>query len=70
MKLQVRNQNLNWMLVNGIPREHTGVSDADFYDEKNMTKRKYSKLIHEGQYIAGVEIELIDTDEGWPPYLS
>ena len=35
-----------------------------------MTKRKYTKLIHEGQYIAEVEIELIDTDEGWSPYLS
>lgn len=35
-----------------------------------MTKRKDSKLIHEGQYVAEVDIELIDTDEGWSPYLS
>ncbi len=35
-----------------------------------MTKRKYTKLIHEGQYVAEVDIELIDTDEGWSPYLS
>ena len=35
-----------------------------------MRKRKYEKLVHEGQYVAEVEIELIDTDEGWSPYLS
>ncbi len=35
-----------------------------------MNKRKYTKYIHEGQYVAEVEIELLDTDEGWAPYLS
>ena len=35
-----------------------------------MKKRKYTKLLHEGQYVAEVDIELIDTDEGWSPYLS
>lgn len=35
-----------------------------------MRKRKHTKLIHEGQYAAEVTIELIDTDEGWSPYLS
>jgi len=35
-----------------------------------MTKRLHTKLIHEGQYAAEVEVELIDTDEGWSPYLS
>ena len=35
-----------------------------------MTRRLYTKLIHEGQYAAEVEVELIDTDEGWSPYLS
>jgi hypothetical protein len=35
-----------------------------------MKKRLYKKLIHEGQYVAEVDIELIDTDEGWSPYLS
>ena len=35
-----------------------------------MRKRKQTKLIHEGQYVAEVEIELIDTDEGWSPYIS
>ena len=35
-----------------------------------MRKRQHKKLVHEGQYAAEVEIELIDTDEGWSPYLS
>ena len=41
-----------------------------FFKEKIMKKRLYKKLIHEGQYVAEVDIELIDTDEGWSPYLS
>lgn len=35
-----------------------------------MTKRHHTKLVHEGQYAAEVDIELIDNDEGWSPYLS
>ena len=35
-----------------------------------MRKRHHTKLVHEGQYVAKVNIELIDTDEGWSPYLS
>jgi hypothetical protein len=35
-----------------------------------MKKRSHAKLVHEGQYVAEVKIELIDTDEGWSPYLS
>ena len=35
-----------------------------------MKKRKHTKLVHEGNYVAEVEIELIDTGEGWSPYLS
>lgn len=35
-----------------------------------MKKRHYTKLVHEGQYVAKVDIELIDNDEGWSPYLS
>jgi len=41
-----------------------------FYEEKTMKKRHYTKLVHEGQYVAKVDIEMIDTDEGWSPYLS
>jgi len=35
-----------------------------------MKKRLHKKLVHEGQYVAEVEVELIDADEGWSPYLS
>lgn len=35
-----------------------------------MKKRLHKKLVHEGLYIAEVEVELIETDEGWSPYLS
>jgi len=34
-----------------------------------MRKRRHTKLVHEGQYVAEVEVELIDTDEDWSPYL-
>ena len=35
-----------------------------------MKKRKHTKLVHEGKYVAEVDIELIDTPEGWSPYLT
>ena len=35
-----------------------------------MSKRRYTKLVREGQYVAEVDVELIDTGEGWSPYLS
>ena len=35
-----------------------------------MNKRKYVKYIHEGQYVAEVDVELIDAEEGWSPYLT
>ena len=34
-----------------------------------MKKKKHTKLIHEGEYVAKVDVELIDTDSGWSPYL-
>jgi hypothetical protein len=35
-----------------------------------MTRRRHTKLVREGDYVAEVDVELIDTDEGWSPYLS
>lgn len=35
-----------------------------------MRRRRHKKLIHEGQYVAEVEVNLIDTEEGWSPYLT
>ncbi|HIJ65447.1 MAG TPA: hypothetical protein HPP77_05790 [Candidatus Hydrogenedentes bacterium] len=35
-----------------------------------MRRRHHTKLVHEGQYVAEVDVELVDADEGWAPYLS
>jgi len=32
--------------------------------------RHHTKLIQEGDYVAEVDVELIDSDTGWSPYLS
>lgn len=38
-------------------------------ETKVKTKRR-TKLIHEGKYVAEVDVELIETDDEWSPYLS
>ena len=35
-----------------------------------MPNRKHTKLVHEGKYIAEVEIEIIDNENSWSPYIS
>lgn len=35
-----------------------------------MTHRISTKLVREGEYAAEVEVEIIDAEEGWTPYLS
>jgi len=35
-----------------------------------MKKRRHVKLIHEGLFVAEVEVELIESDNCWAPYLS
>jgi hypothetical protein len=35
-----------------------------------MKARQISKLVHEGNYVAEVDVELIYADDGWSPYLS
>ena len=35
-----------------------------------MTLRKKTKYIHAGRYVAEVEVELIDSEDEWAPYLS
>ena len=32
--------------------------------------RLQKKLVHEGDYVAEVEVQLIEADEGWSPYLT
>ena len=35
-----------------------------------MNKRKRTKYVHEGSYVAAVEVDLIEMDDSWSPYLS
>ena len=35
-----------------------------------MSTRHTTKLVHEGNYVAEVDVELTDSDAGWSPYLS
>ena len=35
-----------------------------------MTGRRGVKFVHEGKYAADVEIEWLESETGWPPYLS
>jgi hypothetical protein len=40
------------------------------YEEVKVKKLHRTKLIHEGQYIAEVDVELIETEDEWSPCLS
>jgi len=35
-----------------------------------MKKKKHTKFLHDGEYAALVDVELICTDDRWSPYLS
>lgn len=35
-----------------------------------MKTKHRTKLIHEGNYIAEIDVELIETDDEWSPHLS
>lgn len=35
-----------------------------------MRTRWHTKLVHEGKYVAEVDVEIMDSNEGWSPYLS
>lgn len=35
-----------------------------------MRTQKRTKLVHEGRYLAEVDIELLINDDDWSPYLS
>lgn len=38
--------------------------------EKKISRKRYTKIVHEGGYVAQVDVELIYSDEGWSPHLS
>ena len=35
-----------------------------------MSTRKRTKYVHEGQYVAEVDVDLLEDDTGWSPYLT
>jgi len=35
-----------------------------------MRTRRQRKFVHEGDYVAEVDVELVETDAGWSPYMS
>jgi hypothetical protein len=35
-----------------------------------MSKRRRVKFVHEGKYLAEVDVELIEDETEWSPYLS
>ncbi len=35
-----------------------------------MSVERHTKMVHEGGYVAEVEVDLMYADEGWSPYLS
>ena len=35
-----------------------------------MKQRKKLKYVHEGRYVAEVDVELLEDETGWSPYLS
>jgi len=37
---------------------------------EKMQNRKHVKLVHEGRYVAEVELEIIDSENAWSPYIS
>lgn len=37
---------------------------------ERIRKRHVVKMVHVGEYVAEVDVELVYTDEGWSPYLS
>jgi hypothetical protein len=48
----------------------SGPLDRRLSAEEIMRKRRHIKLVREGTYAADVEVELIDAEGGWAPYIS
>jgi hypothetical protein len=44
--------------------------ELGFSAEAHVSIRRTIKLVREGRYVADVEVELIESEEAWSPYLS
>lgn len=44
--------------------------ERELYGAAKMTHRRKTKYVHEGRYVAEVDVEVIEDDTSWSPYLS
>ena len=42
----------------------------DVVEEAKMSTKAIKRLVREGDYVAEVDVDLIDAEGGWAPYLS
>ena len=40
------------------------------YGEAEMTSKRKTKYIHEGRYVAEVDVNVIEDETSWSPYLT
>ena len=43
---------------------------SDVANETNMSTKPTKRLVREGDFVAEVDVDLIEADGGWAPYLS
>ena len=44
--------------------------ERTFHREATTSTRKKTKYVHEGKYVAEVDVDLLEDDTGWSPYLT
>jgi len=44
--------------------------ERDVAEETNMTTKAARRLVREGDFVAEVDVNLIEAEGGWTPYLS
>lgn len=40
------------------------------YENEVMSSRRKTKFVHEGQYVAEVSVEIVESESGWSPTIS
>ena len=48
----------------------SGALGRHFYSEAEMTTRKRTKYVHAAGYVAEVDVDLLEDETDWSPYLS
>ena len=44
--------------------------ERQFHREATVNTRRKTKYVHEGRYVAEVDVELLADDTAWSPYLT